>query len=176
MPEKPCRGRQIFGETGARAGVADRPGRNGFHKNCVAVAVKRGADKRKMIAGALTLRPKPLFRAAEKRHQPLLNGGIGGIPVHIAKHQHLACRSILDNCRQQAFALAPVGVAPVLGRFGSGSHVTSSLRFRAGEDSVSDRGSGSARCGTPTPQDRHRYRSSGTGRRNADNHRHHLRR
>ena len=79
-----------------------------LQQNGVAIAVGRGRNHFEPVAGSLTLGPKLVAGAAEKRDVSGPQRLLKGLPIHEAQHQHLAAGCVLHNRGQQPLHLVEI--------------------------------------------------------------------
>ena len=92
----------LFTPTRVRSCVAGRSVGNNLYEEGVVVAIFGNADEFKVVAALFTLCPQALARTTEECNAPRLERFIVRFLVHIAKHEHVACRAVLDNSRNES--------------------------------------------------------------------------
>ncbi len=104
----PLRKGKTLGEAGPRSVVADHAFAQHSHlqQNGVAIAVGRSRDHFQPVAGGLTLGPKLVAGAAEKRDVAGPQRLFERLAIHEAQHQHLAAGCILHDGGQQPCILS----------------------------------------------------------------------
>src|SRR5882724_1846465 len=74
----------------------------------IAVAVGRSRNHLEPVAGGLTLGPKLVAGAAEKRDEAHLEGLLKGLAIHESEHEHFAAGRILHDGWQQPLHLVEI--------------------------------------------------------------------
>ena len=92
----------LFTPTRVRSCVAGGTVGDNLHEEGVVVAIFGDADKFKVVAALFTFSPKALARTTEECDAPRFERLIVRFLVHIAKHEHVACRAVLDNCGNES--------------------------------------------------------------------------
>src|SRR5580704_13521576 len=82
-----------------------------LEQECIAITVSGRSQQLEPVARGLSLGPKLVARAAEKRHIARSERALASLAIHKAEHQHFARVSILHNGRRQALHLFKIDFA-----------------------------------------------------------------